>query len=293
MSNAQAQATTTTTAVSIRELMEVGAHFGHQTAKWNPKMKKYIHTSRNGVYIINLQQTVGFFKTALETARRVGASGQKVLFVGTKRQAQDAIREEAIRAGQPYVNERWIGGCLTNFPTIKRSINLMKQLEKMEEEKNYGIRKKKEILLLTKKLAKLQLYYTGIKDMNEVPGAIFVIDPHREYIAINEARVLNIPIIATLDTNCDPEKVDFPIPGNDDSMRAIRLYASKIADAVLEGAATRRSNLENISTAPKAATADRGKVKVEEVKSPVVVKATEEPTAEASAATTTTEGDKK
>lgn len=246
MANGESQSTAQT-GVNIRELMEVGAHFGHQTAKWNPKMKKYIHTSRNGVYIINLQQTVGYLNTAIEYAKRISSTGQKILFVGTKRQAKDTIAEEANRAGQPYVNERWIGGCLTNFHTIKRSISMMKQLRKMEDEGKYGIRKKKEILLLRKKLEKLETYYTGIKDMTELPGALFVIDPHREYIAVNEARVLGIPIIGTLDTNCDPEKVDFPIPGNDDSMRAIKLYTSKIADAVMEGSKNRRANLESIS----------------------------------------------
>jgi len=229
--------------ISIRELMEVGAHFGHHTAKWNPKMKSYIHTSRNGVYIINLQRTVGLFNTAVEAARRIAASGQKILFVGTKRQAQEAIREEAQRAGQFFVTERWIGGCLTNFPTIKKSIMMMKSYQKMAEEDSYGDRKKKEILLLKKQQAKLETYYSGIADMTEPPGALFIIDPHREYIAVNEARTLGIPIIATLDTNCDPELITYPIPGNDDSMRAIKLYASKIADAIIEGGKNRKANL--------------------------------------------------
>lgn len=253
MAIAQAQSELKTN-VAIRELMEVGAHFGHPKAKWNPKMKKYIHTSRNGVYIINLQKTVGYFRDALEAARSIAASGQKVLFVGTKRQAKESIKEEALRVGQPYVNERWIGGCLTNFHTLKRSVSLMKQLRKMEDEKNYGLRKKKEILLLRKKLEKLELYYDGIKDMTELPGALFVIDPHREYIAINEAITLGIPVIATLDTNCDPDKVDYKIPGNDDSMRAIRLYSSKVADAIEEGSQQRQSNIERMTAeAPAAA----------------------------------------
>lgn len=242
--------------VSIRELMEVGAHFGHHTAKWNPKMKRYIHTSRNGVYIINLQKTLGLFKEATELAKRVAASGQKVLFVGTKRQAQEAIKEEATRAGQLYVTERWIGGCLTNFHTIKRSVSMMKNLQKMGEENSYGDRKKKEILLLKKQLEKLETYYSGVADMHELPGAIFVIDPHREYIAINEARNLGIPVIATLDTNCDPDLVDYPIPGNDDSMRAIKLYASKIADAILEGAKSRQANLESFKGGKTSASGD-------------------------------------
>lgn len=247
MSALEASKESTNLEVSIRELMEVGAHFGHHTAKWNPKMKRYIHTSRNGVYIINLQKTVGMFREAMEAAKRIAASGQKILFLGTKRQAQDAIREEAERCGQFYITERWIGGCLTNFHTIKRSIGLMKQLQKMHEENAYGTRKKKEILLLEKRRQKLETYYAGIKDMTELPGAIFIIDPHLEYIAVNEARTLNIPIIATLDTNCDPELIDYPIPGNDDSMRAIRLYTSKIADAIIEGTKQRRANLEKIN----------------------------------------------
>lgn len=237
--------------VSIRELMEVGAHFGHHTAKWNPKMKRYIHTARNGVYIINLQKTVGLFEQALEAAKRVAASGQKILFLGTKRQAQESIREEAERCGQFYVTERWIGGCLTNFPTIRKSVSLMKSLQKMAEEGNYGTRKKKEILLLEKQRQKLETYYTGIKDMHEVPGAVFIIDPHREHIAVNEAKIMNLPIIATLDTNCDPEFVDYPIPGNDDSMRAIKLYASKIADAILEGKKMREANLQSMGSSEK------------------------------------------
>ncbi|PIR23014.1 MAG: 30S ribosomal protein S2 [Deltaproteobacteria bacterium CG11_big_fil_rev_8_21_14_0_20_45_16] len=242
-----------TSQVSIRELMEVGAHFGHQTAKWNPKMRRYIHTSRNGVYIINLQKTVGYFKDALEMVKRIAASGQKVLFVGTKRQAREVIKEEADRCGQPYVTERWIGGCLTNFHTIKRSISVMKNLQKMEEEKTYGNRKKKEILMLNKHREKLELYYSGVKDLGDVPGAVFIIDPNREYIAVNEASTLNIPIIATLDTNCDPDMIDYPIPGNDDSMRAIKLYASKIADAVLEGAKQRAAHVQTLSPRTDAA----------------------------------------
>lgn len=269
--------------VSIRELMEVGAHFGHHTAKWNPKMKRYIHTARNGVYIINLQKTVGLFENALEAVRRVAASGQKVLFVGTKRQAQDSIREEAERCGQYHITERWIGGCLTNFNTIKKSIGLMKSLQKMNEEQNYGTRKKKEILLLEKQRRKLEMYYSGIRDLHETPGAIFIVDPHREYIAINEARVLGIPIIATLDTNCDPDLVDYPIPGNDDSMRAIKLYTSKIADAILEGQKTRESNIQGLGKPTgtnKPTTGEATKVPAVEVEESKATPAVEEPKAE-------------
>jgi len=230
--------------VNLRELMEVGAHFGHPTAKWNPKMKRYIHTARNGVYIINLNQTVGLFKNALDVVKRITSSGQKVLFVGTKRQAQEVIKAEADRSKMPYVTERWIGGCLTNFHTIKRSVSMMKTLQRMNEEQNYGTRKKKEILILEKQRGKLEKYYFGIKDMHDLPGALFIVDPHEEHIAVNEARTLGIPIIATLDTNCDPDRVDYPIPGNDDSIRAIRLYATKIADAILMGTKMRSDNLQ-------------------------------------------------
>jgi small subunit ribosomal protein S2 len=230
--------------VSVRDLIEAGAHFGHPTAKWNPKMKPYIHDSRNGVYIINLQKTASFFREALDSIKRIAASGQKILFVGTKKQAQDVIKEEALRAGQFYVTERWVGGTLTNFHTIKRSINVMKTLQKMAEEKSYGTRKKKEILMLEKRRGKLEINLMGIQNMVELPGAIFVIDPHREYIAVNEAKTLNIPIVAVVDTNCDPDGITYPIPGNDDSIRAIKLYASKVADAIMSGKQTREENLK-------------------------------------------------
>ncbi len=233
--------------ISLRDLMDAGAHFGHPTAKWNPKMKPYIHHARNGVYIINLQKTVSLFRQALEAVRRVSATGQKVLFVGTKKQAQEIVKEEAIRAGQLYMTERWIGGTLTNFHTIKRSINVMKNLQKMAAEKNYGIRKKKEILMLEKRRGKLETNLFGIQDMTELPGALFVVDPHLEYIAVNEAKSLGIPIIAVIDTNCDPENIDYPIPGNDDSIRAIRLYASRIADAIIAGGKQREDNLRRIN----------------------------------------------
>ncbi|MDB5036959.1 MAG: ribosomal protein [Bacteriovoracaceae bacterium] len=243
------QATSQGIEISVRELIEAGAHFGHPTAKWNPKMKPYIHNERNGVYIINLQKTASYFREALEAVRRIASSGQKILFVGTKKQAQEMVKEEANRAGQFYVTERWVGGTLTNFHTIKRSINLMKSLQKMAEEKTYGIRKKKEILTLEKRRGKLEINLTGIKDMVELPGALFVIDPHREYIAVNEAKTLGIPIIAVIDTNCDPDGITFPIPGNDDSIRAIKLYASKIADAILSGKKTREENLKKSGNA--------------------------------------------
>lgn len=230
--------------VSVRELIEAGVHFGHQTAKWNPRMKPFIHDARNGVYIINLQKTVTKFRDALEAIRRIASTGQKVLFVGTKRQAQDIVRDEAVRAQQYYCTERWIGGTLTNFHTVKRSINTMKTLQKMAEDKNYGIRKKKEILSLEKKRGKLEAQLSGIRDMVEVPGALFVIDPNREYIAVNEARAMNIPIFAIVDTNCDPQGIDYVVPGNDDSIRSIKLFTSKVADAIVEGLKVREDHLK-------------------------------------------------
>ncbi len=233
-------------AVSVRELIEAGVHFGHQTAKWNPRMKPYIHDARNGVYIINLQRTVQKFRDALEAIKRIASTGQKIMFVGTKRQAQDVVKEEALRCGGYYVTERWIGGTLTNFHTVRRSINVMKSLQKMAEDKNYGIRKKKEILMLEKKREKLETVLMGIKDMADVPGALFVIDPHLEYIAVNEAKALNVPIIAICDTNCDPTGIDYPIPGNDDSIRAIRLYASRVAEAIMEGQKVREDHLKRV-----------------------------------------------
>lgn len=232
------------TSISVRELIEAGVHFGHQTAKWNPRMKPFIHDARNGVYIINLQKTAQKFREALDAIRRIATTGQKVMFVGTKRQAQEIVKEEAKRCGAYFVTERWIGGSLTNYHTIRRSINSMKNLQKMAEDKSYGIRTKKEILLLEKKRGKMEKNLMGIKDMAEIPGALFVIDPNLEYIAVNEARTMNIPIIAVVDTNCDPYGIDYPIPGNDDSIRAIRLYASKVADAILEGQRMREDHLK-------------------------------------------------
>lgn len=263
--------------VSIRDLMDAGAHFGHPTAKWNPKMKPFIHNARNGVYIINLQKTATLFRDALEGVRRIASSGQKILFVGTKKQARDIIKEEALRAGQPYVVERWIGGALTNFHTIKKSINVMKTLQKMAEEKSYGTRKKKEILILEKRREKLEVNLLGIKDMNDLPGALFVIDPHLEYIAVNEARALGIPIIAVIDTNCDPEGINYPIPGNDDSIRAIKLYASKVADAILGGQKVREDNLKKMTPA----SSETREEKTEQSFRPTVVKVTKETSGDA------------
>jgi small subunit ribosomal protein S2 len=222
--------------VTIKELLEAGAHFGHQTKRWNPKMKPFIFGKRNGIYIIDLQQTVGRFRRATEFVAKAVAKGGNVLFVGTKRQAQESIREEAERSGMPYVNTRWLGGTLTNFPAIKQRIDRFRWLEGMESEES---RKegytKKELIGLDKERLKLRKVLAGLREVTRVPSVIFVIDPSRERIAVMEAKKLGIPVVAVVDTNCDPEETDYPIPGNDDAIRAIRLFASRIADAALEG----------------------------------------------------------
>jgi small subunit ribosomal protein S2 len=219
----------------MKQLLEAGVHFGHQTRRWNPKMQKYIFGARNGIYIIDLQKTLRQFKESYRFVRELSARGGNVLFVGTKKQAQESIFEEAQRCGMPYVNHRWLGGMLTNFATIKKSIGRLKKYETMEEEKSWGNLTKKEILNLTKEKDKLAKFLDGIKDMGKLPDAVFVVDPKREEIAIKEARKLGIPILAIVDTNCDPDLVDMVIPGNDDAIRSIRLFTSKIADAVIEG----------------------------------------------------------
>jgi small subunit ribosomal protein S2 len=221
--------------VTMKELLEAGVHFGHQTKRWNPKMKPYIFGARNGIYILDLQQTVKQLDVAYEFIRDTVAKGKKVLFVGTKKQAQEAIYEEALRCGMFHVNHRWLGGTLTNFQTIKKSIDKLKELEKMEEKGDFQRLPKKEVLGLQKKAAKLRKYLGGIKDMEQFPGALFIVDPKRERIAVSEARKLGVATVAIVDTNCDPDEVDHVIPGNDDAIRAIRLFASKVADAVIEG----------------------------------------------------------
>ncbi len=230
--------------VTMKELLEAGVHFGHQTKRWNPKMKPYIFGARNGIYILDLQQTVQLLDVAYEFIRDTVAKGKKILFVGTKRQAQEAIYEEATRCGMFYVNHRWLGGTLTNFQTIKRSIEKLKELEKLEEDEEFQRLPKKELLRLQKKRAKLEKSLGGIKDMDELPGALFVVDPKREKIAVSEARKLDIPTVAIVDTNCDPDEIDYVIPGNDDAIRAIRLFSSKIADAVIEGKRLREEELQ-------------------------------------------------
>ncbi len=221
--------------MTMKQLLEAGVHFGHQTRRWNPKMKKYIFGDRNGIYIIDLQKTLRQFKEAYRFVRELSADGGVLLFVGTKKQAQDSITEEAQRCGMPYVNHRWLGGLLTNFATIKKSVARLKKYESMEEEQEWGGLTKKEILGIQKDKDKLSRYLSGIKDMAKLPDAVFVVDPKREDIAIREVRKLGIPVLAIVDTNCDPDMIDYVIPGNDDAIRAIRLFASKMADAVIEG----------------------------------------------------------
>jgi small subunit ribosomal protein S2 len=221
--------------VTMKELLEAGVHFGHQTRRWNPKMKPYIFGARNGIYIIDLQKTVQLFKVAYDFVADQVAQGKKVLFVGTKRQAKEAIEEEAKRCGMFYVNNRWLGGTLTNFQTIKKSIEKLKALEAMVEDGTIENFTKKEALKIQRKIAKLNKNLAGIKDMEELPDIIYIVDPHKERIAVHEARKLGIPIVAIVDTNCDPDEIDYVIPGNDDAIRAIRLITSRIADACIEG----------------------------------------------------------
>lgn len=220
--------------ISMKQLLEAGVHFGHQTRRWNPKMAKYIFTERNGIYIIDLQKTVKKVDEAYNFVRELAAEGGNVLFVGTKKQAQDTIKEEAIRSGMYFINERWLGGTLTNFSTIKKRINRLKQLEKMEEDGTFEVLPKKEVILLKKEMTRLEKFLGGIKDMPGVPDALFIVDPRKERIAIAEAHKLNIPIVAIVDTNCDPDEIDYVIPANDDAIRAVKLLTSKMADAIIE-----------------------------------------------------------
>ncbi len=219
----------------MKELLEAGVHFGHQTKRWNPKMREFIFGQRNGIYIINLQKTLIKFREALDFVARIATEGRTILFVGTKRQAQEIIAEEAIRAGMPFVNQRWLGGTLTNYRTIKKRIERFRWLENFLENPIEGRYTKKELLQLEKERAKLAKVLTGIKTMDRLPDALFVIDPKKEHIAVQEARKLEIPVVAVVDTNCNPEDIDYPIPGNDDAIRAIKLFAGRIADTILEG----------------------------------------------------------
>jgi small subunit ribosomal protein S2 len=221
-------------AISMKQLLEAGVHFGHQTRRWNPKMKKYIFTERNGIYIIDLQKTVKKVDEAYNFVKDIAANGGSILFVGTKKQAQDSVREEAIRSGMFFVNQRWLGGTLTNFQTIRKRINRLKDIEKMEEDGTFDVLPKKEVVNLLKEKDRLVKFLGGIKEMKSLPDALFVIDPRKERIAIAEAHKLNIPIIGIVDTNCDPDEIDYVIPANDDAIRAVKLLTSKMADAILE-----------------------------------------------------------
>jgi len=241
---------------SMKELLEAGVHFGHQVKRWNPKMKRYIFGERNGIYIIDLQKTMKGLEDAYEFIKSVGAKNVPILFVGTKKQAQDAIANEAKRAGVFYVNQRWLGGMLTNFSTIKKSIEKLRNIERMKEEGTFELLTKKEVAAYEKEREKLEKYLSGIKDMPELPHAIFIVDPKKEKIAVAEARKLSIPIVAVVDTNCDPDEVDYVIPGNDDAIRAVTLIASKMADAIIEGreGVTKVIQAEEIATEPPATT---------------------------------------
>jgi len=240
--------------VTMKQLLEAGVHFGHQTKRWNPKMKDYIFGSRNGIYIIDLQKTVRLFKEAFKFVADTVAKGESILFVGTKKQAQDSIAEEAQRGGMFYVNHRWLGGTLTNFRTIKKNIDRLKKLQSMKEDGTFDALPKKEVLRLEKERGRMEKTLGGIKEMGKLPGAIFIVDPRKEKIAVHEARRLGIPIVAIVDTNCDPDEVDYVIPGNDDAIRAIRLISSKIADACLEG----KQLLEAHLVAPEGAAVAEG-----------------------------------
>ncbi len=241
--------------VTMKELLESGVHFGHQVKIWNPKMKKYIFGERNGIHIIDLQKTLKGIEEAYNFIRDIASAGKSILFVGTKKQAQDSIYEEALKAGAFFVNNRWLGGMLTNFITVRKSIERLKKIETMKEDGTYNVLTKKEVSRLEKERTKLEKNLSGIKEMNELPGAIFVIDPRKEKIAVSESKKLSIPIVAVVDTNCDPDEIDYVIPGNDDAIRAIKLISSKVANAYLEGkgilAKTLESSLEEIAIEEK------------------------------------------
>ena len=247
--------------LSMKQLLEAGVHFGHQTRRWNPKMAPYIYTQRNGIYIIDLQQTVGLVDDAYKAVANIVADGGSILFVGTKKQAQDAVAAEAERCGEFYVNERWLGGMLTNFKTIQSRIKRLKEIETTEEDGTFDVLPKKEVIGLKKEEEKLQKNLGGIKEMKKLPAAIFVVDPKKERICVSEARKLHIPLIGICDTNCDPEELDYVIPGNDDAIRAVKLIVSKMADAVIEAK-------QGMETAGAAEGADEEEAPVEAVADP-------------------------
>jgi small subunit ribosomal protein S2 len=244
------------TNISMKQLLEAGVHFGHQTRRWNPKMARYIYGERNGIYIVDLQKTVKKLKEAIKFVRDLAAAGEKMVFIGTKKQAKDAIQEEATRCGEYYVNQRWLGGTLTNFQTIKKTIARMKDLQRMSEDGSLDKLPKKEKMLSLKELAKMEKSIGGIKTMTNLPGAVFIVDTKKEHNAILEARKLSIPIVGIVDTNCDPDEVDYIIPGNDDAIRAVRLIVSLMADAVLEGKEALRIELEKQQAAADKADAE-------------------------------------
>jgi small subunit ribosomal protein S2 len=255
--------------VTMKELLEAGVHFGHETKRWDPKMKPYIFGARNGIYIIDLQKTVQLFKETHQFVRDIVAKGEYILFVGTKKQAQETISEQATRCGMFYVNHRWLGGMMTNFQTIKRSIDRLNKLEAMKNEEIYNLLPKKEVLELEKERSRLEKSLGGIKNMDRLPGAIFVVDPKKERIAVREARKIGIPSIGIVDTNCNPEELDYIIPGNDDAIRAINLFASKIADAVIEGKQIYEKRLQMEGAKEEKEKAEQGEppkeIQVEEV----------------------------
>ena len=232
------------TVLSMKQLLEAGVHFGHQTRRWNPKMKKYIFQERNGIYIIDLQKTVKKVEEAYNFMKSIAADGGTVLFVGTKKQAQESVKEEAERVGMYYVNHRWLGGTLTNFETIQKRIGRLKEIEKMAEDGTFEVLPKKEVAVLKKEQEKLEKFLGGIKDMKQLPDCLFVIDPRKERIAVQEARKLNIPIVGIVDTNCDPDEIDVVIPANDDAIRAVKLLTSKMADAIIEARQGEEADVE-------------------------------------------------
>ncbi|NCC86265.1 MAG: 30S ribosomal protein S2 [Clostridia bacterium] len=239
--------------VSMKQLLEAGVHFGHQTRRWNPKMNEYIFTERNGIYIIDLQKTVKKLEDAYMFVRDLSLQGEEILFVGTKKQAQDSVREEALRCGMPFVNARWLGGMLTNFKTIQRRIKRLAQLKAMEEDGTFELLPKKEVIKLKLEIEKLEKFMGGITEMKRQPAAMFIVDPRKERIAVAEAKKLGIPIVAIVDTNCDPDEIDHIIPGNDDAIRAVRLITAAMATAVLEGKQMNQSAAEEAAAAKEQA----------------------------------------
>ena len=267
--------------VSMKQLLEAGVHFGHQTRRWNPKMSQYIFTERNGIYIIDLQKSVSKIEEAYSFIRDISAEGKSVLFVGTKKQAQDSIKEEAERSGSYYVNARWLGGMLTNFATIRKRIARLKQLRTMQVDGTFNLLPKKEVIKLNLEIEKLEKFMGGIKDMKKMPGALFIVDPRKERIAVSEAKKLNIPIVAIVDTNCDPDEVDYVIPGNDDAIRAVKLIANAMANAVIEGregtmgAAAESSETEEVQQAVQTEKTEKAE-KVEQTEQTEEAEKTEE-----------------